>query len=349
MKILDTSYKPEQPNIQIKAGYLFECALGIAMITYPKLHGDLEKSREEIAQLRKSLSGKLEAELQYCQEHNTWKLLLQLLHYEDTADPEDFKEKVSLLDERELRYRLLPYLNEAQQANRRLAAEGNERARDELILSCRQHAFFPQLIDFVFRASLSDLKEHLFGLLDGWRREAAEDEESVAAIFRRDMAEKQRWKERVSPGELVQKACGMDYQPEHGLPDVLLIPHIIYRPWTIEAVFEGVKVFYYPVSDEALMDRQDPYQPPGKLVQLYKALADEKRLRIIKLLNEREMSLKELTETVELGKTTVHHHLSMLKLAGIVTVRGSMYSVNLQALNDTGKMFGHFLEDVPKR
>src|SRR3569833_3112597 len=53
----------------------------------------------------------------------------------------------------------------------------------------------------------------------------------------------------------------------------------------------------------------------------FKALANESRLRIVGLLAERERSVQELAELLDLKEPTVSHHLAVLKELGVVTSR----------------------------
>jgi hypothetical protein len=57
------------------------------------------------------------------------------------------------------------------------------------------------------------------------------------------------------------------------------------------------------------------------LLSFFKAMANESRLRIVGLLAERERSVQELAELLELKEPTVSHHLAVLKGIGLVTVR----------------------------
>ena len=67
-----------------------------------------------------------------------------------------------------------------------------------------------------------------------------------------------------------------------------------------------------------------------------KALADEKRLRIIGLLAEREHSVEDLATRLRLRPSTVSHHLGRLAHVGLVSVRSESYyhyySLNRSAL-----------------
>ena len=57
------------------------------------------------------------------------------------------------------------------------------------------------------------------------------------------------------------------------------------------------------------------------LLAFFKALANESRLRIVGLLAERERSVQELAQLLDLKEPTVSHHLAVLKDLGVVTSR----------------------------
>lgn len=55
--------------------------------------------------------------------------------------------------------------------------------------------------------------------------------------------------------------------------------------------------------------------------RIFKALADPNRLRIVKLLKEGELCACELTIALPSSQSTVSHHLSVLKSAGLIKER----------------------------
>ena len=55
-----------------------------------------------------------------------------------------------------------------------------------------------------------------------------------------------------------------------------------------------------------------------KQSRFFKALSDEKRLRIMKLLNVREMCVCELMITLDMTQPNLSHHIRILENAGIV-------------------------------
>ncbi len=58
-----------------------------------------------------------------------------------------------------------------------------------------------------------------------------------------------------------------------------------------------------------------------ELVSFLKVLADKNRIRILGLLSEREYSVRELAQTLDVKEPTVSNHLNLLKLRGMVEMR----------------------------
>jgi DNA-binding transcriptional ArsR family regulator len=59
----------------------------------------------------------------------------------------------------------------------------------------------------------------------------------------------------------------------------------------------------------------------SSLLAFFKAMANESRLRIVGLLAQRERTVQELADVLELKEPTVSHHLAVLKDLGLVSVR----------------------------
>lgn len=110
-----TSRKRETYNVQMRYSILFECALGIAAITHKRLIETLEKSQSEWEEIKQSLTKEMREQLQFVEEHNTWKALLQLLYEEDFQDLSQFHAKIDWLSEEDFKYICLPFLGEKYQ------------------------------------------------------------------------------------------------------------------------------------------------------------------------------------------------------------------------------------------
>src|SRR5260370_5299245 len=114
---------------------------------------------------------------------------------------------------------------------------------------------------------------------------------------------------------------GWEDVPEPGIRRVLLIPSYVTRPMNSEAESGDRRLFFYPVADESLL--ADASAPPAHLLRLAKALGDERRLRMLKMLASERYTLQELADAFGVAKTTIHHHLIQLRSAGLVRMRVS--------------------------
>ena len=64
------------------------------------------------------------------------------------------------------------------------------------------------------------------------------------------------------------------------------------------------------------------------LVRVFKALGDKNRIRIIKMLQEKPMSVNELTTVLDISQPSVSRHLHQLKDAGLVEDKREALWVN---------------------
>lgn len=74
------------------------------------------------------------------------------------------------------------------------------------------------------------------------------------------------------------------------------------------------------------MDPSQQYEPLNHetletTAETFKALSDPTRIRILHLLNSKECSVKEITETLHLQQSTVSHQLRILKQLRLVKFR----------------------------
>jgi DNA-binding transcriptional ArsR family regulator len=93
-------------------------------------------------------------------------------------------------------------------------------------------------------------------------------------------------------------------------------------------------------------------QIPDGLVRTLKALADPTRLKIMHYLTQGEVTPSELARRLNLRAPTVTHHLSELRLCGLVNVtyRGQekLYTSRLEALDETCDNLRDFLQNAPE-
>jgi DNA-binding transcriptional ArsR family regulator len=112
---------------------------------------------------------------------------------------------------------------------------------------------------------------------------------------------------------------GIRLVPEQKIRRIVLAPSYFGRPYNSLSKVGEVQLVCYPIADSSL-GAADRLTPPGATVRLYRALGDESRLRILRLLAERDRYLTEIANELSLSKPTIKHHLAQLRAAGLVTL-----------------------------
>lgn len=336
--------KRESYKLEFSHSLLWECALGIAAVTNGALIDTLEHSAK-LSGIRSGASRGLKDQLDHIEKNNTWKSLLQLLHHVEARTLQEFISAVEKMDGKELKQICLPFLGQEKEEARKRAASGHAESLEELIRHVKGHKFFPAYIAYIFKESPGKLKKHFIASMEGWYLAAIEpDKHRLSAILEKDVHDKKLLAARTSPEDLAEQATGgIAYLPEPGVFTVRLIPQYVYRPWTIEADLEGTKVFYYPVSNSSL-PADVPDSPDYFLVQKQKALGDEFRLRIVKLLFKEDLPLQDITEELNIGKSTVHHHLKILRAAKLAEVHNHKYRLKKEAVLSLGRELERYLK-----
>jgi hypothetical protein len=89
-----------------------------------------------------------------------------------------------------------------------------------------------------------------------------------------------------------------------------------------------------------------------ELLALLKALSDESRLSLLRLLNQDEYNVGTLARCVNLSEPTVSHHLSRLREAGLVTLRMAgnqrFYRINESGLDHFKDLASHIEQFPPE-
>ncbi len=193
--------------------------------------------------------------------------------------------------------------------------------------------------------SFDDIGRRVASLLISFNEILEQQISDSMPALRRDADEKRSLARSMKPQRIVETATnGVTFKMQADMTGVLLIPSKIIRPWTVMSDHEGVQIFAYSVADEHL--NADPDAPPGYLVELYKALGDERRLKMLAYLAEGPHSLMEVAEHVDLAKSTAHHHLRILRSAGLVRVTvgvNKSYSLREDRVPEAGRLLDAYL------
>jgi DNA-binding transcriptional ArsR family regulator len=99
------------------------------------------------------------------------------------------------------------------------------------------------------------------------------------------------------------------------------------------AVVENVHGLFYPLEPEFMGVEMDVEET--RLARIYRALSDEQRLRILRLLRNREMYAQQIVDQTGLHQSVVSRHLSFMKAVGLLNARRQnnmkFYSLNPEA------------------
>ena len=183
-----------------------------------------------------------------------------------------------------------------------------------------------------------ELAAKVASLVEIWNRDVfAEMAPSLEPGLKESWRTISRLKDQLPIERLIIRATrGVEYRVESWIHTVVLVPSQLSRPWVDLAEHRGTKFIFYPAVGAG--EGSD-----AQLAEIYKALGDETRLRILKLIASGTTSLTDMAERLGLAKSTVHGHLVVLRGAGItrsvVGAGGKTYVLNdrpdLNALFDT--------------
>lgn len=163
----------------------------------------------------------------------------------------------------------------------------------------------------------SEAKVRLVRLLrEGYARVYVHEEAEVLPLLERDVAALARRSAASTLAELVEHATGgFVIGLDVPLAGVVLAPTFFFRPYNIITAYHGIRVFIYPIETSPARPA-----PPPELLRFYKALGDETRLRILRLLAHREMYLQEIAKALGVSHVTALHHMAVLRAAHLVQV-----------------------------
>ncbi len=221
--------------------------------------------------------------------------------------------------------------------------DGEQAVRDDAVAAC------PDVLRRAVEGLLDDPAGELRALrrvLRAWAERFAEIETRVAAMEQRDVDGRRADLERLPIGEFVERATGgVRWVPEAGTRRLFMSPSYFTRPYNYIFGGRDWHMFAYPLAEAALGADADAV--PAASIRLYKALGDESRLRILRLLASGDLYLTEIAERMGLSKPTVSHHLAQLRVAGLVTITAAgaltYYSLRRDRVADAGVELARFL------
>lgn len=266
---------------------------------------------------------------------------------------DQFIDFVAAMEPVDLRYRLIKTFDLLHDVDRAVIADAAEGVPDaiETVLGHDSLAK-PEMKQW--RASLQHLLEMapedshqlIVRTLRNVQREAFHGfEEEFRPYLEADFRSKKTMERRMSPERLLELATsGLAFTDEHARRPIVLLPTMVARPWVVIAARTDYFILGYPVAEEHLTDDGDA--PSPWLVKLHKALGDERRLRIMRTLAQGDATLAELADTVDIAKSTLHHHLMLMRAAGLLRIEvgdDKRYSLRENTLADAAAMLDCYI------
>lgn len=278
--------------------------------------------------------------------------LLAMVH--DLPAPKSVEALLAHLEEidpTELRAEMLrSWFSGASAADLTALAAGDLELLDRLLADDPHAAKHRQGFEALLGEAPGEFRDKLVDTLRRFADELLTDPAELVPVLERDAREKEALAATLPPERLVEVATnGVTFAMQPDVSGVVLIPSVVIRPWVVIAEHGSLRLFAYPVTDESMA--ADPDAPPDWIVSFYKALGDERRLRILGILADGPSSLGDLTERLELTKSTVHHHVSALRRAGLVRItlgEDKEYSLRTDAVPQAGLLLQSFLEQNTK-
>jgi DNA-binding transcriptional ArsR family regulator len=249
----------------------------------------------------------------------------------------------------EIRLHFLHYYNPSQTMVERdvirAAAEGDPGGRARLLEAIAEWGSKRRVVERLLEVPAEELKGRLLEILPRWRDEIfAPHAAEALALAERDAESKRSLARSLPPEEFVERATnGLRYSPPPHIRTIALFPTFWQRPWVVLDEHKHVRIFCYPIT----VDREERAGgDPRELARVYKALADEGRLRLLRRLDAGPLTLTDAADELGLAKSTAHHHLSILRHAGFVVVRDSEereYTLRRDLLPQAGDLLAAYL------
>ena len=346
------------PRLTVAVSPAYEMLLSI-LVTFEDRDADTRDIGDEwVADARARAGDELVARIRSIAADNTdtFTHLMGLVH--DTPSPRSvdaFLDHLRETDADEIRLHLVQFYTreirrQTPPAVIRAAIGGDVGARAEFLrTSFPEWPDWAAYVSHILDADSETFKSELIDVLTLWTERVWKPESvTIMPIIERDADAKRELQRDLPLDRFVTTATnGVEFSPRPGIDRLVLIPSFVNRPLVTYYEFGDTMLIAYPVADESVSAESDA--PPLRLVRLSKALGDEKRLRILRALADGEMTLMELADMFGVAKTTMHHHMIILRSAGLISasVGKKAYRLRQEAVPDVGALLSGYLVAGP--
>lgn len=233
-----------------------------------------------------------------------------------------------------------------------VAARNGELGPSAERLLSRHPADVQPTVAAVLRDVEGSRRELLDALTVWYEAVFAAEVDAITPWLQREAAILERQRTEMPLDRFIKSAMrGVEWQRPAGFRRVIFAPSYFCRPAVFYHFWRGTLTFCAPADSatpvvEGAVDGSP--QPGEDILRFFEALGDATRLRILRLLAEREMYLTELSDRLKLTKATTKHHMVRLRASGLVTLydrdRMTFYALR----QDIGRHAAQLLDDFLK-
>jgi DNA-binding transcriptional ArsR family regulator len=348
-----TATPPPFPPVRIASGPVFELIAELAAFTSGPARASLESGKAWIREVR-ALAG---PELIHRVEGWGISLFAELASFALDAgqpyEPDRLAQYLRAVKPETLRRRLL---GAESVPNRAMVSEGafdralagDAKARRELRRVLGGDATFRQSLDRLLTTPPAKVREDIATIVEAWAtRVLPAFWDQARTLIERDVEPKEGLLHVTGPRDALRVFTnGVDVDPTDWASEVMVVPTVALRPFIVPMETGARLILLCSVADESF--DVDPAAPPRRLVQVATALGDELRLRILRELARGEATATELAERLAVERTSLHHHLGILRSAGLVAIRAEgaeswHYSLRAESVSNAGAALAGYL------
>jgi DNA-binding transcriptional ArsR family regulator len=317
--IRDMTAPPGELAVETRAGPALEFLIGLSTLTAQDRVADAETWVPSLDECSADLRLEISRVGRY-----SGKLWLHLLDLAD-GDVDELLDQLRRLDPLELRRYLVgvyvPTWRDLVGGTALERAAAADAAAVKKLLAHRRYygGEASKALSLLLPLSPAQTKRRVLAVLHRFASEIFETRgRGVVAALERDAERVASLAHTLSPEDVIAAATrGYDYRAEPEFSRVVLVPHEAARPWLLLCQHEDARIICYPLETAS----EPSLEEEG--VRLGRALGDEQRMRILRRLVAGDASLAELADSAGIAKSTAHHHLALLREAGLVSLHGN--------------------------
>lgn len=314
------------PTLRIEAGPAFEVIAELSAFTSGPARGSLESGKAWIRQVRELAGPELVRGVERWGISLYAEIVSVALEAGPPYRPESLVRQLRAMKPSLLWQRLIGAESAANRAmvsrgafDRAIA--GDPAARAEIIDELGTNVAARPTIERLFATPPALVQAEIAAIVETWaKRVSPAFSQAAATSTARDVDAKQHQFGDLTVKDAVRVATsGVEFDPAGWATEVVVVPTVALRPFIVHVEWRSMAIILCSVADEAFDD--DPAAPPRRLVQVAAALGDALRLRVLHELKDGELTATELADRLAVDRTSLHHHLGILRSAGLVTIR----------------------------